>query len=73
MIASKDSQEIIAPTDIDFEFTDNAEPTTMFSKLNFKEGDCGIPEVPFIHWSIYRQAIQNSVNQQGHKFQKNQK
>lgn len=38
---------------------------------NFSED--GIPEVPFVHWSIYRQSIQNLVMQQGHKFQKNQK
>lgn len=41
--------------------------------FNFSDDSLTIPEVPFVHWSIYRQGIQNVVQQQGHKFQRNQK
>ena len=44
-----------------------------FVLYNFSQDSKGIPEVPFTHWSIYRQGIQNLVLQQGHKFAKNQK
>jgi hypothetical protein len=47
--------------------------TSHYLYNNFIEDSAEVAEVPFVHWSIYRQGIQNLVNQQGHKFQKNQK
>ena len=48
-------------------------PESEFVLQNFSDDCVSIPEVPFVHWSIYRQSIQNVVLQQGHKFQRNQK
>lgn len=48
-------------------------PESEFALFNFSDDCLTIPEVPFVHWSIYRQGIQNVVQQQGHKFQRNQK
>ena len=47
--------------------------TSYYIQKNFAEDCFDVPEVPFVHWSIYRQGIQNLLNQRGHKFQKNQK
>jgi len=44
-----------------------------YALANYYSHSYGIPEVPFIHWSIYRQGIQNLVNQQGQKLAKNPK
>ena len=46
-------------------------PESEFAIQNFSDDCLTIPEVPFVHWSIYRQGIQNVVLQQGHKFQRN--
>tara|TARA_B110000285_G_C14943486_1_gene523202 strand:+ start:137 stop:406 length:270 start_codon:yes stop_codon:yes gene_type:complete len=46
---------------------------TEYVYKNFSGDSLSIPEVPFVHWSIYRQGIQNLLLQQGHKFSKNQK
>jgi len=32
---------------------------------NFSPDSLHTPEVPFVHWSIYRQGIQNVLSQQG--------
>lgn len=76
-------------SDIDFELEEDTEkdingkgaaaeqsyylPESEFALSNFSEDCLSIPEVPFVHWSIYRQGIQNVVLQQGHRFQRNQK
>lgn len=54
-------------------FIDEQPNLNEFLKLNSPDAVATVPEVPFIHWSIYRQGIQNLMQQQGHKFAKNQK
>jgi hypothetical protein len=47
-----------SPNNIHLKF-DESKDKTLFWKMNNAEMKAGIPEVPFIHWSIYRQGIQN--------------
>ena len=44
-----------------------------FAKLNFSEDDLNVPEVPFLHWSIYKQSIHNIIGKQKNKLARNQK
>ena len=36
-------------------------PENDFSRINFSEDYVSVPEVPFVHWSIYKQSIENVV------------
>ena len=50
------------PNDIHLEVDEHTNPylsATPFAKLNNPLTLNTIPEVPFVHWSIYRQGIQN--------------
>lgn len=61
------------PDEIALVFDEETRLLSEFLVLNNLEVVPHVPEVPFIHWSIYRQGIQNLLQQQGHKFSRNQK
>lgn len=61
------------PDEIALVFDEDSRLPSEFLLQNNLEVVPHVPEVPFIHWSIYRQGIQNLLQQQGHKFSRNQK
>jgi len=55
--------EDFSEVDVDEVKIDLKQPKSEYISKNFCPGSDTIAEVPFIHWSIYRQGIQNLLMQ----------